>query len=95
MPKYINHFIRLLLHLSYQVHQPFSLSFVDDLSGKKLVCHLYDYDQFVKTDKIGFVQLRLSTIPRNEKMSVQKHIDRCEHECHTHDEVCVLHRINI
>ena len=59
----------------------------EELKGKQLVCHLYDFDQFIKTDKIGFVNLRLSTIPHNEQMTIQKYIDRFSENQHDHDEV--------
>lgn len=59
------------------------------MTGKQLVCHLYDYDQFIKTDKVGVVQLRLSTIPNNELMSVQKAIDRVIDDGHHHDDVSI------
>lgn len=61
--------------------------FVEELRGKNLICHLYDFDQFIKTDKIGFVRLRLSTIPYNEQITIQKYIDKFTEVRHDHDEV--------
>ncbi|KAF6021913.1 Su(P) [Bugula neritina] len=57
-----------------------------DLSGEHLLCHLYDYDQFVKTEKVGVVQLRLNSLPHDESLYVEKHIDRCLPESHDHEE---------
>ncbi|KAF6026109.1 Su(P) [Bugula neritina] len=51
-----------------------------------LLCHLYDYDQFVKTEKVGVVQLRLNSLPHDESLYVGKHIDRCLPESHDHEE---------
>ena len=61
--------------------------FADEIAGRVLKCHLYDFDQFVKSEAVGVVQVRVNTIPMNEPLSIQKPIDRCTEDEHTHDKV--------
>lgn len=48
----------------------------DDLSKKTLVCQLYDFRQFEKTDKLADMKVRLNCIPCNEDYSIQENLTR-------------------
>lgn len=63
------------------------LFYTDDLSGKRLVCHLHDFDQFVKSEMIGTLSIRVNSLPANEPVSLQKPIDKYTGDDHKHDEV--------